>query len=212
MTGEESAVLEYVAETRLWLTLGLATAGAILAYRTYRAGARQRRLENSFKMIDLFGRVVSNRDLELWGLVFERSGEPAPAKRGHFVERFGGEGERCEPFRRSVLPPEGEVLHEDEVNTPFSDLFSEGAPDDGAVERMAEVFDLIGYEALEGTLDLRIVYFELGQLMDTVHSWLETIPEDEAGSFFRHFPSFHKLYTSRRIDASWTRRTHAHIE
>lgn len=99
------------------------------------------------------------------------------------------------------------------MERPFSDLFTEGPYDEGAVERMAEVFDLIGYEFRRGTIDLRSIYFQLGQLMDTVYSWLNSVKlhRDRASLVERLYPHYHRLYVDGELDQKWPRKTYAHI-
>lgn len=141
----ENVDIALVGEIRGWLTFLFAALGGYLALRSYVACQRQRWLENSFRMVQLFGNSLRPTDLERWEELFHASSEPAGASVGHFVV-MDGVNRRERSFR---------------------ELFMEGPYDEGAVERMAEVFELIGYESSRGTVDLRSIYFQLGQLMDT---------------------------------------------
>ena len=78
---------------------------------------------------------------------------------------------------------------------------------------MAEAFDLIGYEATRGTVDLRSIYFQLGQLMDMVHSWLASsvIYEERKSLVASLYPHFHRLYAEGKLNHKWPRKTYAHI-
>ena len=57
-----------VGEIREWVTLVLVVGGIFIAWRTYLASLRQQRLENSFKMLEMFERnlgpgiIAINRD------------------------------------------------------------------------------------------------------------------------------------------------------
>jgi hypothetical protein len=181
-----------IAEIRSWITVMLAVTGGFIGIRQYKASQKQRRLENSFRMIDLFVRSVKEGDIDEWRGIFHGASEPSGAKPGYFNH------------------VSDDVVYE----LSFSDLFTEGPPDNGAIERMAEVFDLIGYSVKEQAIDLRVIYFELGQIMDTVHSWLATIDSQwENKSFLEaYYPHYNYLYTKLKVnEKQWPRKTYDHI-
>jgi hypothetical protein len=158
-------------EIRHWLTLAIATGAGIISYITYWSAQRQRRLENSFRMIKLFNDSIEGDDIARWEKVFHGAFEAAEINTVSFY----------------LLSDEEEAI---EYN--FSDLFTEGPPDDGAIARMVQVFDLIGHAALNKSIDAKVVYFQLGQIMESTHLWLSTI-EDEGDnkSFLQaNFPAF----------------------
>lgn len=183
----------YVAsEIRNWVTLLLAVFGGIVGFRQYLIGQRQRRLENSFRIIDWFERTIHDETIEQWRQIFHAASEPAGASPGHFVHIANG--------HRSELP--------------FSSLFTEGTPDNGAIERLAEVFDLIGHYAKDQTIDLRIVYFQLGQIMDTIHYWLNMIeyPWGDKTWIEELYPHYDYLYKELQISKQgWATKTYDHI-
>lgn len=181
----------HLSEIRNWLAFIFTAVGGFIAIRTYLSNQKQRRLENSFRLIAMFKESLHEDDIKAWRSIFQSSSEPAGAKDGYFVD----------------------LVDEQYYQRPFSDLFSEGSPDKGAIERMAEFFDLISYEALNETIDLRLIYFQIGQLMDTTYSWLEKIDSPEAQSTFlqEYYPYFDKLYRTNLIDKKWKKRTYEHI-
>lgn len=183
--------MNILAEVRNWITLVLAVIGGCIAIWTYLGNQKQRRLENSFRLIVLFKESLREEDIEAWKNIFHAASEPAGAKKGYLVEVIDGK----------------------RVQRPLSDLFSEGPPDNGAVERMAEFFDLISSQALNETIEMRLVYFQLGQLMDTVHSWLTSIDNPFGkGTFLEEcYPHFDRLYKKMLINRKWARRTYTHI-
>lgn len=183
--------INVIAEIRNWLTLTLAVIGGFISIKTYMGNQKQRRLENSFRLISMFRESLHKGDMQAWEKIFHASSEPAGAESGNFVE----------------------IIDDEPQQLPFSALFSEGAPDNGAIGRIADLFDLISSEALNGTVELRVVYFQLGQLMDTTYSWL--IPIDNPygqGTFLEeHYPSFTMLYKKHRINKRWTKRMYAYV-
>lgn len=180
-----------LAEIRNWLSLILAVAGGFIAIQTYVGNQKQRRLENSFRLIIMFREYFYEKDIEAWKHIFHATSEPVGADKGYLVE----------------------VIDGTRLQRPLSDLFSEGSPDKGAVERMAEFFDLIGSEVLNQTIETRLIYFQLGQLMDTIYSWLLLIdnPYGENSFLEEHYPHFNLLYKNNLIDRKWAKRTYAHI-
>lgn len=178
------------AEIRNWVTLTLAVVGGFITLRSYIRSQQQRRLENGLRMVALFFDSLQPNDLERWQEVFHASSEAAGAKHGHFVVHSGVQN----------------------IQRPFLDLFSEGPSDDGAVERMAELFDLIAGEVKAGSVDLRVVYFQLGQLMGTVYHWLATMDgEDGRGMLGSLYPNLQWLFQSGRIKNHWSSRTYTRI-
>lgn len=177
---------EALAEIRNWLTLGLAVVGGFVTIQTYLNAQKQRRLENSFRLLKLFNELLDTEDISAWKFIFHATSEPAGAKDGYMVV---------------VIDNRFEQL-------PLSDLFSEGTPDNGAIERMAELFDLIAFEATKNTIEFRVVYFQLGQLMNSVHLWLTKI---EAGFMKENYPYFARLYEKKLIDERWATKTYTHI-
>jgi hypothetical protein len=78
----------------------------------------------------------------------------------------------------------------------FSDLYTPSTPDSGATLRMAEQFELISQEILAKTVSLRLIYFNLGQLMDITHKWLKTVGDFDSNKTFLedYYPNFDKVY------------------
>lgn len=177
-------------EIREWVQFLLLLIGGTITLRTYVGNQRQRRLENSLRLIDLFQKSLQPSDLEEWKKIFLSSSEPTGVRVGYFWDDQNQE-------------------------RPFADLFSEGAPDNGAIARIAEQFELISYEVLDKTVNLRLIYFNLGQLMDTTYSWLQMIenPSNSSSFISKYFPYFGKMYReNRKKFKSWPRKTYAYIE
>jgi hypothetical protein len=180
-----------LAEVRNWTAFILTVVGGCIAIQTYLGNQKQRRLENSFQLMAMFREYLHEGDIEAWKNIFHATSEPAGAKKGFLVQVIDGKS----------------------LQRPLSDLFSEGPPDNGAVERMAEFFDLISNEALNKTIEIRLLYFQLGQLMDTIHSWITIIdgPYGEGTLLEAQYPDFDRLYKKRMIDAKWAKKTYTHI-
>jgi hypothetical protein len=65
----------------------------------------------------------------------------------------------------------------------------------GSIRFIAEQLDLIGYEVLNGNVELKIIYFEIGQIMDTMHQWIvENSDDSHRYSIKSTFPYLTKMY------------------
>ena len=173
-----------VVEVREWLTLVLVVIGATIAWRTYVAGLRQQRLENSFKMLDMFESNLEDGDIEKWMEIFQGSYEGTGLPPGNFY--FNGKKEH------------------------FDYLFSEGPPDGGAVSRILDQLELICLEANSKTAELRIIYSHIGQIMRHVYGMIK---DDQHGSFAYSCPNFMKVMKSeRQMFDKWRSRTIVYCE
>lgn len=179
------------AEIRGWSALILGTFGGVISLRTYLSNQKQRRLENSFRLISMFWESLHEKDMNFWEHIFHATSEPAGAKKGFLIDFTNGQ----------------------RVERPLSDLFSEGPPDNGAIGRMAALFDIISDELLSGKLETRLIYFQLGQLMVTIYSWLLEIDNPyKDGTFLeKQYPSFDRLFKENLIKETWACRTYAYI-
>ena len=173
-----------VAEIRDWLTLVLVVTGVVIAWRTYLSSLRQQRLENSFKMLEMFERNLRDGDLEKWMEIFVGSSEGSAAPLGSFY-LDGNEFE-------------------------FLDLFSEGPPDNGAVSRILDQLELICLEANAQSVELRVIYSHIGQVMSHVY---RMIKDDPNKSFSYSAPNFLKVMKREmEMFRKWPSRTIIHCE
>jgi hypothetical protein len=73
----------------------------------------------------------------------------------------------------------------------------------GAIRRIAEQLDFIGYQSLYGNVDIKIIYFELGQLMDTLYQWLGV------DNLYDRYPSFSQMYKlNQRKFENWFQKSY----
>ncbi|MCG3846671.1 hypothetical protein [Photobacterium damselae] len=137
--------------------------GSVIALKTYISAQKQRKLENSLKMLDLFHSNIQENDLDNWSKLFKSASEPCGAKPGNFKNSLGQQ-------------------------VPLTYLFSEGPEDSGATARITEQLNLLCHHMSQKTVDVRVMYSNIGQLMSVIYGWYK---ED---SFFKeHYPYFHKF-------------------
>lgn len=172
------------AEIREWIKFVVILVGGIIALRTYIVSQRQRRLENSLKLIDILFSNLEENDLLEWKRIFMNSSEPSGAKTGHFFSKNNQE-------------------------IPFDSLFSEGPDDDGAVSRIVQQIDLIAYEALRGTVDVRFVYTRIGQLINTTHKWFGG-SNSLISEYYPHFDKLYRKHNKKFIN--WPTKVYSYCE
>lgn len=173
---------------RDWLQLVLVGAGSCIAYFTYTKNLHQRRVENSLKFIELFREGLAKNDMSDWQDLFVSSCEQNGAKAGFFVD-------------------------DQNRMRPISDYFSEGAPTD-AIARMAQALDVVCHQVNTDVADAQTVYYELGQLLTTMHDWLNGGPNSSSHrTLLDEFPSlksFFIRYSPRTM--GWPCRVYMFIE
>lgn len=178
-------------EIRNWTQFTFIVTGGYIALKTYLGNNKQRKIDNSFKIIAFFKESIEREDISRWIDVFIHSSEPYGAIPGHYVD----------------------FINEQKTPIPFSELFDQSTViEQGAIRRISEQFNLIAYEALYGNIELRLVYFEFGQIMDTVYDWLSTIEasyNSEKEFIEEYYPYFNRMYIKyRKYFEKWDCKTY----
>ena len=173
-------------DIREWIQLIFIVVGGTIGLVAYFQNIKQRRLENALKVIALFKESLQEGDMAAWQKLFHTSSEPAGAKPGHYV------------YGNSQIP--------------IANYFSEGSHDGGAVSRMAESLEVVCFEVCRKTIDVRYVWFELGQLLDTMHSWLTAI-DHRNGKLLDEYPHMKKVFRKYHTDfKKWPKRVYVYVE
>ncbi|MDP1595107.1 MAG: hypothetical protein Q8L80_12805 [Gallionella sp.] len=177
-------------EIREWIQLTFVIVGGTIALIAFFQNLRQRKLENSLKLVALFRESLRPTDIVHWIELFRSSSELSGSPRGKYAI---GKGDY-----RSI-----------------GDYFSEGSGDENAISRMAQNLEIICHELSIGTADVRIVYYELGQLLTTMHEWLGGIEAGPPGHYLldQSFPSIERICKKHKKEfAKWPSRVYAYIE
>jgi len=179
-----------VAEIRGWAQLSFIVIGGTIGLIAFFQNMRQRRVENAFKMIAWFNSTLQRHDMEDWIKLFHYAYEPAGAEPGHYVDVEGNQFS-------------------------ISGYYSEGSPDSGSIARMTDSLEVVCHELVKGTVETRLVWFELGQLLRTIHYWLSCIPSYREGTSLleESFPNIAKAYKKHEKNFNrWPSRTIAYVE
>ncbi len=176
-------------EIRSWIQLLFLVLGGLVGVIAFVQNMRQRALENALKMTKWFHDSIDGEDISSWVTLFHSASEPAGAPRGFYMN--------------------------DKVPHPLSEYFSEGSPDSGAVGRIADCLNVICHEIVGGSVDPRFIWFELGQLLLTIHGWIGAIkaPTGNGTLLESAYPSFDLAFRKYgKKFRGWPSRTHAYLE
>lgn len=157
-------------ELRNWVSFTFLIVGGTIALRTFVLNQRQRKLENSFRLIDLCNKTLTNEDLLAWHTIQVASSDQAGAKRGFFVDK--------------------------KEQIPFSELFGPNILAQTSIERFCELFNLVCHEYLNGAMDFRLFYFEYGQYMSSSYYWVSSV-NNNTEFVESHYPFFYKAFRSK---------------
>lgn len=174
-------------EVRAWAQFLIISIGGVVALRTYIVNQRQRRFENGLRLVAAFRESISPSDLLTWKTVIQESMRP--------------------PYTHDVLTDTPGLEY------PFGKLLRGDGPDNGAASRILNELNTLSHEFLNGYADLRVFYFELGEVMGSIYSAFRTVDWIQAGYQTRcvldlFYPTFAKLYRDNQAKfAKWPCRT-----
>jgi hypothetical protein len=166
-----------VKEIRDWIQFGFLVIGGIMGLFAFRQNLNQRRLENALKLVASFRESLGTEGLTPWQALLAKTSGTLRLLPGKYL---GGNDEQ-----RSLL-----------------EYFSENSPDNHAVQRITENLEVVCYEVCNGTVDARYVWFELGQILTSIHYWTshtyesKNPLEDNNGGKLTdtRYPSIHKMF------------------
>jgi hypothetical protein len=162
--------------SKIFLVIGnavfiLATA---IAFREYKANLRHKALTNAILLVEKFYETLEDGDIDAFKQVIIDRGESAGGdNNGHFCDESG-------------------QLQD------FGGYFSEGPPDNGAMDRIVHNLDRTCFFAMQGQVDRDYIFAELGQFIGISHEILNVIPyiepKEKIISLFRHIKIFYEKY------------------
>lgn len=161
-------------------------AGVVIALLNYRSQVRQRAIENSIKLVDSF-KTSLKTEVEVWENIFFNSLESSGVEPNHFLVYDSNHNAVQIPIVDLFIQEgSGLLLWESKL------LTTDKAQDIvvGDVRRITEQFNLIGYEVLYGNIEIRNLYYEIGQIMDVIYSWIENIEDEERKQDIQSYYSY----------------------
>ena len=123
---------------------------------------QQRKIDNSYRIVEDFFKKITEKHLSIWKNIYINSTESCGARDGSFV-----------------LIDENGNKQLISISNLFLREGSGSIYDHGSVREIAEFLNFVSYHVLKGKVDFNIIYYELGQFLETVHWWILQI-DDQA--------------------------------
>lgn len=134
-----------------YLPFAFIIAGAILVLITPFFKAGNQRHTKTKQLLANFNASLHDHDIALWKEIYRGTREGAIAPAGHFMNRLG-------------------------KPVPLVSMWTSGSDEHAAIQRMAESIEAICVEVSAHSVDVKMIWSEIGQLMEALHDWLEDIP------------------------------------
>lgn len=134
-----------------WFPFAFIIVGGALALLTPFLKSGNQRRDKTTQLLATFTASLHKNDIELWKEIYHGTREAASAPAGYFISRIG-------------------------KPVPLVSMWADDSENNRAIQRLAESLETVCAEILAHTVDSKIVCAEIGQLMETMHDWLESIP------------------------------------
>jgi len=178
--------------------------GVTVAVVAYIANTRNRALENSVRLVDMFFERVSKKQIEWWKRAFRGTADQAGVPNDQIRLPLSLSGILKE---EDLTTDDAEPQYDDVY--PISFLFTEGPPDQGSVQHICNVLEIICYETNRHSTEVRYVYYRLGQIIDHCASLVAAADLDTPMGF----PNLAKLSRAwRRKSRDWPQEIHIYCE
>ncbi len=154
-----------------WLPFAFIAAGVLLVLISPFLSRGKQRRQKSMKLLATFRASIHEHDLAHWKEIYRGTRKAASAPAGHFIDL------------------EGKAV-------PLDSMWTAGNEDHTAIQRMAEYLEKLCAEMLSNTADIKLIWFEIGQLLEAMHGWLEEIPGVQQDLTFleEQYPSIKQVF------------------
>lgn len=137
------------------ILLLIAVVGFFLTIRTFSLNVKQRKIENTFKILDFMRKHISSGQIET------------------FIELFHANNPLGVPPR--------EFHFKNGRKDTVDNMFSEGGCGNGDIHNMIEIFNLIAVNLNRGELVDDLIWYEYGQIMTKCFEWTDYLEKDGPG-------------------------------
>ena len=139
-------------ELRIWLLFLFGIIGGVITIRSFSLNNEQRRIDNTFKVLDFLRRNISKEQINAFITLFQANNPlGVPYDEFHFRN---GKTEKV------------------------SDMFSEGGCGNGDIHNMIELFELIAPLLIKKQINENLIWYEYGLIMDKCYDWIIVINEN----------------------------------
>lgn len=154
-----------------WLPFAFIVAGVLLALIAPLLPHRKVQRQKAMKLVNTFRATLHEHDLQHWKEVYAGTRMGIVAPPGHYIN------------------PQGKPVRLDS-------LWASGDDDQTAIQRMAEGLEVLCAELLLGHTEAKIVWYEIGQLLQAMHAWLSQIQgvQQELTFLDEQYPSIKQVF------------------
>lgn len=124
----------------------LGVIGFIMTLRTFQFNLQQRKIENTFKILDFMRKHIGDKQIESFIAAFHANNPLSGVTKNEFVY------------------PDGKTEHLD-------NFFSEGGSGNGDIHNIIEIFNLIAINLDNNELKEELIWYEYGQIMIKCYQW-----------------------------------------
>lgn len=144
---------------REWFPFVIIFVGVALALIALYLKPGKQRSNQTMQFLTSFRASLHEHDIERWKEIYHGTRKAAVAPTGHFISRSG-------------------------KPVPLVSMWADDSEYHTVIPRMAERLERVCVEMLAHTVDIEMIWSEIGQLMETMHDWLEDIPGVQQDSTF----------------------------
>ncbi|MGB3670617.1 MAG: hypothetical protein WA984_10925 [Phormidesmis sp.] len=172
--------------------------GVLVGLATYVSRGQQEKFSNSFKIIESFTKHISDDDLEVLRSIHLNTYEGCRGfKYGYFLTYRDGEP-ILNPIA-SLFLQEGRGLSVQGVlNSTSASSEQDGETFLGAARLIAEQLNLISFEVLKSQIEVRIVYYELNEVVGIICRFLDISIETDTNGIYHLEHRFQYLLKMRK--------------
>lgn len=137
--------MSFITDNKDIIVVTLGVIGFIMTLRTFRFNIQQRKIENTFKILDFMRKHIGDEQIETFIAAFHANNPLGmPELEFHY--------------------PDGKKEHLDH-------FFSEGGSGNGDIHNIIEIFNLVSISLLKNEFKEELIWYEYGQIMTKCYQW-----------------------------------------
>ena len=137
--------MEVVTDNKDLILVVLAVVGFVMTLRTFRFNLQQRKIENTFKILDFMRKHIGDEQINT------------------FIEAFHA--------NNPLGVPKLEFHYKDGRKEHLDHFFSEGGSGNGDIHNIIEIFNLVSLNLMRDELKEDLIWYEYGQIMRKCYEW-----------------------------------------
>lgn len=160
-----------LSNSKEWLPFVFIIIGGGLALIAPFLKSGKKRSDRTAQLLATFKASLHKKDIEYWNEIFNGRRELASAPAGHFINRLG-------------------------KPVPLASMWAGSGDEHTAIQRMAENLETVCAGILAHPVDVKMIWAEIGQLMEAMHDWLQDIPgvQEDLSFLQEQYPSLKQVF------------------